>query len=136
MVLVLLAVRLGWSLSGVLLCYVVSSVTLVVVTAVVVRWRFGRYGLVLDRPRLQGVATESFPFFVLLVLSFGFLKVDTMMIFFIRSAEEVALYEAGYKFFEISRFAVRSAGMVFFPFALRWWHWATGEAFAWSCGSS
>jgi hypothetical protein len=35
--LVLLAVRLGWTLSGVLVCYVVSSVTLVAVTAPVVR---------------------------------------------------------------------------------------------------
>ena len=34
---------------------------------------------------------------------------------FIRSAEEVARYEAGYKFYEISRFAVRPTGMVFFP---------------------
>lgn len=114
-VLVSLAVRLGWSLSGVLVCYVVSSVTLVAVTAVVVRWRFGRYGLVLDRSRLQGVAAESLPFLVLVVLSFGYLKVDTMMILFIRSAEEVAIYEAGYKFFEISRFAVRSVAAVFFP---------------------
>src|SRR5687767_6147628 len=38
-----------------------------------------------------------------------------MMILFIRSAEEVARYEAGYKFYEISRFAVRPTAMVFFP---------------------
>ena len=34
---------------------------------------------------------------------------------FIGSAEEVARYEAGYKFYEISRFAVRPTGVVFFP---------------------
>ena len=113
--LVLLAVRLGWTLSGVLVCYVVSSVTLVAVTALVVRWRFGPYRLVLDRARLRRVASESFPFFLLVFLTLAYSKVDTMMIFFIRSAEEVARYEAGYKFYEISRFAVRPTGMVFFP---------------------
>jgi O-antigen/teichoic acid export membrane protein len=113
--LVLLAVRLGWTLSGVLVCYVVSSVTLVAVTSLVVRWRFGPYRLVLDRARLRRVASESFPFFLLVFLALAYSKVDTMMILFIRSAEEVARYEAGYKFYEISRFAVRPTGMVFFP---------------------
>jgi O-antigen/teichoic acid export membrane protein len=113
--LVLLAVRLGWNLSGVLLCYVISSVTLVAVTALVVRWRFGPYRLVLDRARLRRVASESFPFFLLVFLALAYSKVDTLMIFFIRSADEVARYEAGYKFYEISRFAVRPTGMVFFP---------------------
>jgi O-antigen/teichoic acid export membrane protein len=114
-VLVLFAVRLGWSLNGVLVSYVASSVTLVVVTALVVRVRFGRFGLVTDRTRLRAALGESLPFFALVFLSLAYFKVDTMMILFIRSAEDVALYEAGYKFYEISRFAVRSAGMVFFP---------------------
>ena len=113
--LVLVAVRLGWSLSAVLVCYVVSSVTLVGVTALIVRWRFGRYRFVPDVARLRAVATESFPFFLLVSLGLLYFKVDTMMIAFMRSAEDVARYEAGFKFFEISRFAVRSAGMVFFP---------------------
>jgi O-antigen/teichoic acid export membrane protein len=114
-VLVQLAVRLGWSLRGILVCYVISSVMLVAVTALVVRWRFGPYPLVLDRTRLRGVLAEAFPFFVLVFLGLAYLKVDTLMIFFIRTAEEVALYEAAYKFFEVSRFVVRSTGMVFFP---------------------
>jgi O-antigen/teichoic acid export membrane protein len=113
--LVLIAVRLGWSLSAVLACYVISSVTLVAVTALLVRWRFGHYRFVPDMSRLRGVATESFPFFLLVSLGLVYFKVDTMMIAFMRSAEDVARYEAGFKFFEISRFAVRSAGMVFFP---------------------
>ena len=113
--LVLVAVRLRWSLSAVLVCYVISSVTLVGTTALLVRWRFGHYRLVLDTGRLRAVATESFPFFVLAFLGLVYFKVDTMMIAFMRSAEDVARYEAGFKFFEISRFAVRSSGMVFFP---------------------
>jgi O-antigen/teichoic acid export membrane protein len=114
-VLVLVAVQLGWSLGAVLVCYVVSSVTLVGVTALLVRWRFGRYQFVPDSGRLREVARESFPFFLLVSLGLVYFKVDTMMIAFMRSAEDVARYEAGFKFFEISRFAVRSAGMVFFP---------------------
>jgi O-antigen/teichoic acid export membrane protein len=113
--LVLVAVRLDWSLAAVLVCYVVSSVTLVGVTALLVRWRFGRFRFVPDVGRLRAVATESFPFFLLVSLGLLYFKVDTMMIAFMRSAEDVARYEAGFKFFEISRFAVRSAGMVFFP---------------------
>jgi O-antigen/teichoic acid export membrane protein len=114
-VLVVLAARLGWSLGVVLACYVVSSVTLVAVTALLVRLRFGSYGLVSDRARLKAVAGESLPFFMLVFLGLAYLKADTMMILFLRSADEVAVYEAGYKFYEVSRFAVRSTGMVFFP---------------------
>jgi O-antigen/teichoic acid export membrane protein len=117
--LVLVAVRLGWSLSAVLVCYVISSVTLVGVTALLVHWRFGHYRFVLDVARLREVATESFPFFLLVSLGLVYFKVDTMMIAFMRSTEDVARYEAGFKFFEISRFAVRSAGMVFFPLCAR-----------------
>ena len=114
-VLVLVAVRVGWNLYAVLVCYIVAKVTLVAVTAVVVRWRFGHFGLVFDGARLRRVMAESLPFFLLGFLGLVFLKVDTLMILFFRSAEEVAQYEAGYKFLEVSRFAVRSAGMVFFP---------------------
>jgi O-antigen/teichoic acid export membrane protein len=70
---------------------------------------------VLDRARLRRVASESFPFFLLAFLALAYSKVDTMMILFIRSAEEVARYEAGYKFYDIFRFAVRPTGFVFFP---------------------
>ncbi len=113
--LVLVAVSVGWNLYAVLVCYIVAKVTLVAVTAVVVRWRFGQFGLVFDASRLRRVTAESLPFFLLGFLGLVFLKVDILMILFFRSAEEVARYEAGYKFLEISRFAVRSAGMVFFP---------------------
>ena len=113
--LILVAVRADWNLYEVLVCYIIAKVLALAVTALAVRWRIGRFGLVFDRSRLKQVATESFPFFLLGFLGLIFLKVDTLMILYFRSVEEVAQYEAGYKFLEISRFAVRSAGMVFFP---------------------
>lgn len=113
--LVVVAVRLGWGLPGVLVCYVVAKVALVIGTALVVQVRFGSFRIVANADRLRTVALASRPFFVLVFLSLVFLKVDTLMLLFLRSSEDVAQYEAGYKFFEISRFVVRSSGMVFFP---------------------
>jgi len=113
--LVTVAVRRGWSLPAVLWCYVIAQVTMVVTTALVVRWCFGPFTLVGDTRRLRAVARDSFPFFAVGFLGLLLFKVDTVMLGLLRSTDEVARYEAAYKFLEVSRFAVRPAGMVFFP---------------------
>jgi O-antigen/teichoic acid export membrane protein len=112
---ILIAVRLGWELPAIVGCYIAAKVISVLATALVARVRFGSFGIVRERGRLTSVVRESFPFFVLGFLGLVFLKVDTLMLLFFRSAEEVARYEAAYKFLEVSRFAVRAAAWVFFP---------------------
>lgn len=112
--LMLVAVSRGWDLHAILLCHIAANVALVAITALAIRLRFGRFGLVFDAHRLRRVLREALPYFALILLALVFLKVDTLMLGFMRSVGEVADYEAGYKFFEVSRFAVRPVGMIFF----------------------
>jgi O-antigen/teichoic acid export membrane protein len=114
-VLITIAVRSGFSLHGVLWCYVIAQTTMVASTALVVRFGFGPFGLVRDAARLRAVARGSAPFFVVGFLGLLLFKLDTVMLGLLRSAGEVARYEAAYKFLEVSRFAVRPAAVVFFP---------------------
>jgi O-antigen/teichoic acid export membrane protein len=114
-VLVAYAVRHDFSLAAVLWCYVIAEITMVASTALVVRFAFGRFRLTRDPARLGAVMRESLPFFVMGSLGLLLFKVDTLLLGLLRSSAEVARYEAAYKFLEVSRFAVRPAGMVFFP---------------------
>jgi O-antigen/teichoic acid export membrane protein len=57
----------------------------------------------------------SLPFFVMTFLGLVLFKVDTLMLFLIKSSSTVAIYEAAYKPLEASRFIIRPAAMIFFP---------------------
>ena len=114
-VVVLLAVHAQWGLEAVLVGYVAAGLARVLVSAMAVRFMVGAFKPSPVPAAMGRVAKESFPFFLLAFLGLALLKVDTLMILFFRTPEEVAHYEGAYKFLEISRFAVRSASMVFFP---------------------
>lgn len=114
-VVVLFAVRAQWGLEAVLVGYAAAALIRVVVSALAVRVIVGGFRPSPAFAAMRRVAGDSFPFFLLAFLGLALLKVDTLMILFFRTPEEVAHYEGAYKFLEISRFAVRSASMVFFP---------------------
>ncbi|MGH6945568.1 MAG: oligosaccharide flippase family protein [Geminicoccaceae bacterium] len=110
-----LAVRAGATLPQVLLCYVVSSLVVVGVSAIVVRTRFGPFPLRMDPRVLWRLVLVCWPFVVLDALQIIQFKVDTLMIFALVSTEAVAQYETAYKLLEVSQYLVRPVAMIAFP---------------------
>jgi O-antigen/teichoic acid export membrane protein len=114
-ILVAAAVAAGSGLATILLAYVGSSLALVVVAAVAARRWVGPFRPVLDSNRWRAVAVAAAPLFALGAVGWLHSKVDTMMLGVLGSYEAVASYEVAYKFFEVSRFAIRPIAMIFFP---------------------
>ena len=118
---VLLAVLVGASvLAGgditlALLGYVASHLTLVAVAVALVRRRVGPVPIRFDSAAMLQVARDTTPFFVLVFLDMLLFKVDTVMIWLLRTPVEVAHYESAYKFLEVSRSIVRPMSLVFLP---------------------
>ena len=113
--LVILAVAMGAGLTLVLVAYVVANFAMVLLTAALVRQRIGPFSLHWNRPAFGRILREALPFFLLGVLGTIHFKVDSLMLGLLRGYEQVATYEAAYKFLEVSRFIVRPAAMIFFP---------------------
>jgi O-antigen/teichoic acid export membrane protein len=113
--LVLGAVTGGATLPQVLACYVVSTLVTLTAGAVVVWRRFGPIRLAGTRAGARNAARASLPFFVLNALGIAHFKVDTLLLFALATPAAVAVYETGYKLFEVSRLVVRPTAMVLFP---------------------
>jgi O-antigen/teichoic acid export membrane protein len=113
--LVLGAVALNAGLTAVLVVFVAANVVTIALTVVLVRRRIGPFRLDWPHTEARAIVRESLPFFLLSVLGVIHFKVDSLMLGILRDYEQVATYEAGYKFLEVSRFVVRPAAMVFFP---------------------
>jgi O-antigen/teichoic acid export membrane protein len=113
--LVLGAVAIDARLTTVLLAYVAANVVLIVLTLELVRRKIGPFRLDWQFNEAKRIVRESLPFFLLGVLGVIHFKVDSVLLGFLRGYEQVATYEAAYKFMEVSRFVVRPAAMVFFP---------------------
>ena len=113
--LVVLAVAMEAGLAAVLAAYGVANLVMVLLTATIVRRRIGPFPLRWDRDAAAGIVREALPFFLLGVLGTIHFKVDSLMLGVLRGYEQVATYEAAYKFLEVSRFMVRPAAMIFFP---------------------
>jgi O-antigen/teichoic acid export membrane protein len=113
--LVLGAVAIDATLTTVLLGYVAASAVTIVLTVVLVRRKIGQFTLDWRLPEAWQIVKESLPFFLLSVLGVVHFKVDSLMLGILRDYEQVATYDAAYKFLEVSRFVVRPAAMVFFP---------------------
>jgi len=113
--LVLGAVAMDAGLTTVLLGYVTANVVMIVLTVVLVRRNIGPFTLDWRLPEAWQIVRESLPFFLLSVLGVIHFKVDSLMLGILRDYQQVATYDAAYKFLEVSRFVVRPAAMVFFP---------------------
>src|SRR6266511_5061708 len=113
--LVAVAVSRDATLEQVLLCYVAAAVVPLTALAVVVRRRFGPVPLRGTGAGATAAARTSLPFFLLTALGVIHFKVDALLLFALATPAAVAIYEAGYKLFEVSRFVVRPTATVFFP---------------------
>jgi O-antigen/teichoic acid export membrane protein len=113
--LVAVAVSRGATLEQVLLCYVLAAIVPLTALALVVRRRFGPVPLTGTRGGAAAAARASLPFFLLTALGVIHFKVDALLLFALATPAAVAIYEAGYKLFEVSRFVVRPTATVFFP---------------------
>ena len=114
-ILVTIAIGLDWNLHQILGCYILAHLALLGVTVSLIWVKFGHFEIFRGLAAGWRVARDSFAFYLILFLGILMFKVDTLMLRAIRSAEDVATYEAGYRIFEVSRFVVRPASMVFFP---------------------
>jgi O-antigen/teichoic acid export membrane protein len=110
-----LVVRAGATLEQTLLCYLGASVAAVLVAGSVVRVRYGRVSLPLDLSRLRWLIGLCWPFVVLEALQVVQFKIDTLMVFWILSAEAAAHYETAYRLLEVSRLAIRPLATIAFP---------------------
>ncbi len=114
---VLLAIILNGSLETILVGYVFSNALLIALSVFVVRRRFGRVTLLRGRylPVAKSVLADSFPFFLITVLSLLHFKLGALMLGALSSFEAVAAYEASNRLLEASRVLIRPVALVFVP---------------------
>lgn len=115
--LVLVVVARGATLRQVLACYLASGCVTLAAGALAVRRRFGPIPFTGNRTGAWRAARTSLPFFFLTVLGIAHFKVDTLLLFVLATPAAVAVYETGYKLFEVSRLLVRPTATVVFPVA-------------------
>lgn len=114
-VLVLVAARAGASLVAILICHIVAYAIMLAVAWVIAARRLGPMRIEWRLAEARRVARVSLPFFLLAVLDLIHFKIDSIMLYALRSPLEVAEYEVAYKLLEVSRAVVRPGGMIFFP---------------------
>jgi O-antigen/teichoic acid export membrane protein len=117
--LVLAAVSRGATLEQVLACYLVAAVVTVTAGLIVVRARFGPIPASGGRSGAWAAARSSLPFFLLTALGIAHFKVDTLLLFGLATPAAVAVYETGYKLFEVSRLLIRPTATVVLPVSAR-----------------
>jgi O-antigen/teichoic acid export membrane protein len=113
--LILLVIRTNLGFRAILVAHVAANAILVLVGYVIVRRRVGPVRLSWGAGRAKDITTESFPLFMVSLLTMVHARVDTVMLGFMGSYSDVASYQAAYKVLEASRFAVRPATTVLFP---------------------
>jgi O-antigen/teichoic acid export membrane protein len=114
-VMIAVAVSRDATLPQVLLCYVVAALVPLSAQALVIRRLFGPVPLAGTRSGSIAAARASLPFFLLNTLGIVHFKVDALLLFALATPAAVAIYETGYKLFEVSRFVVRPTATVFYP---------------------
>ncbi|HSR16740.1 MAG TPA: flippase [Ignavibacteriaceae bacterium] len=112
---IVLAVKLEGSLTLIIICYLFANALLIVVSFLIVWSKIGLPKLIWQIDPLKKILKNSFPFFVLTLLSLIHFKIDSVMLGFMKSYSLVATYEAAYKLLEASVFLIRPADMIFFP---------------------
>jgi O-antigen/teichoic acid export membrane protein len=113
--LVAVAVSLDATLPQVLICYVLAALAPLSTGAWVIVRRFGAIPLAGVQSGAISAARASLPFFLLTALGIAHFKVDALLLFALATPAAVAIYETGYKLFEVSRFVVRPTATVFYP---------------------
>ncbi len=109
------AVLAGGDIAIALLGYVASHLAMVAVAVALVRWRLGPVPIRFDPTAMLKLARDTTPFFVLVFLDLLLFKIDTVMLWLLRTPVEVAHYESAHKFLEVSRSVVRPMGLIFLP---------------------
>lgn len=112
---VVVAVLLDASLPQVLLCYVGSSVLMLLITALAVRVGFGPIPIPSGLTIVKRVILLCWPLLLLDALQIVQFKIDTVMLYWMVSADAVAEYETAYRLLEVTRLAVRPLAIVAFP---------------------
>ena len=112
---VMLAVREGWPLERILLCYVATSLLQVALASGIAQRQIGGLRLVWRPGDWLPIVRESAPFFALALLGLAHFSVDTLMLGTLGTFTAVATYEVSFKLLEASRFLVRPVGAVIFP---------------------
>ena len=113
--LVAVSVSLDATLPQVLICYVLAALVPLSAGAWVIVRRFGAIPLAGAQSGAISAARASLPFFLLTALGIVHFKVDALLLFALATPAAVAVYETGYKLFEVSRFVVRPTATVFYP---------------------
>jgi len=115
LLLVFEVVRAGGGLGAILLAYCGWTAALLSAGLLTVRHRVGSIPLRSGLAGMGPMLRSSLPLFLMAVTSLVHFKVDTLMLGFMRSYQEVAIYEAGAKLLEASRFLVRPLTLIFYP---------------------
>ncbi|HET7601053.1 MAG TPA: oligosaccharide flippase family protein, partial [Gemmatimonadales bacterium] len=92
--LVVLALRLGAGLGGVLVCYVAAAAVSLAVAAAAVRARVGPVRVAWGASAAWAAAQPAFPFFLMTALGLAHFKADTVLLYLLASPATVATYEA------------------------------------------
>lgn len=95
--------------------YGVSGGLAILLGWILTRQKIGRIELGWEPAGLSRVVKGSFVIFLLIVLEFVHFKFDTLMLGFLRSYAEVAVYEAGAKLLEASQSLIRPVTLIFYP---------------------
>ncbi|MHC4503515.1 MAG: oligosaccharide flippase family protein [Planctomycetota bacterium] len=103
------------SFSTILAGYVVANGIMVGCTVALIWRRLGVVFPVWDARAARRLLRASAPLFLLQLLDLVHFKVDTVMVGLLRTYDEVAIYEAAYKFLEASRVIIRPAAVILFP---------------------
>ncbi|HEU5042265.1 MAG TPA: oligosaccharide flippase family protein [Gemmatimonadales bacterium] len=105
----------GGGLRTLLWAYVGAYALVLVVTALVVRRRYGWPPMGWSRGSAWAVARQSLPIFGVTLLDAIHARADTVMLGFLRPLPEVAAYAAAYRLLEVSRLGIRPVALIFFP---------------------
>ncbi len=120
----LLAIYLGWGLTGILISVILSNIVQFGMLAVPAK-KFGRISLHIDLPIWRDIWSRTWPIAVSIALNLLYLKTDVIVLSVVRPPEEVGLYGAAYKVVEVlTTFPVLFAGLLL-PLLTRYWQ--TGE---------
>jgi O-antigen/teichoic acid export membrane protein len=100
LLIVLLVIRFGWGLTGVVLSYLAGDVVAVLVAAFL-GWRLLPLRLSLVRPGTKFLLLESLPMGAILVVFTIYNRIDTVILSYFKGQEAVGLYGAAYRIYEV-----------------------------------
>jgi O-antigen/teichoic acid export membrane protein len=98
-----------------LLCFVLANTLLVSLALWLVHQKIGKVTLIWNREAFISLLRASLPFFVLALLSMAHFNIDLLLLGLLESYLVTAVYGAGFKLLEASRFLIRPVVLIFFP---------------------